>query len=155
MEQHAWHAPEWWCPKGKHPASDDAYFESMSHIIFQAGLNWSVIEKKWPTTQKAFASFSVDKVAGLTDSDVERLMKDEGIVRNRGKIKAIIENAKKFKEIHKLYGSFRKYLENVDKSNNYASVVKELSTNFKWLGTPSASMFLYTVGEDIKHEDWM
>jgi len=84
-----------------------------------------------------------------------RLMKDEGIVRNLGKIEAIIENAKKFQEICKQFGSFTKYLDSLDKSNNYASVVKELSSKFKWLGPYSASMFLYTVGENIKHEGWM
>jgi len=57
----------------------------MCRIIFQAGLNWSVIDKKWPTTRMAFANFSVDKVARFTDTDVERLVKDEGIVRNRAK----------------------------------------------------------------------
>ena len=155
MEEHAWHAPEWWCAEGKHPANDDAYFEGMSHIIFQAGLNWSVIDKKWPTTQKAFANFSVDKVARFTNADVERLVKDQGIVRNRGKIEAIIENAKKFQEICKESGSFRKYLDGLDKSKNYAAAVKELSTRFKWLGPSSASLYLYAVGEKINHEGWM
>jgi DNA-3-methyladenine glycosylase I len=155
MQEHSWQPPEWWCVKGKHPASDDAYFENMCRIIFQAGLNWSVIDKKWPTTMKAFADFSIDKVASFDDADLERLMNDTGIVRNRGKLQAIILNAREFKEIRKQYGSFRKYLDGMDKSRNYDPVVKELSSRFKWLGPPSASMFLYTVGEDIKHEGWM
>ncbi len=153
--EHEWQAPDWWCAKGVHPASDDVYFENMCRIIFQAGLNWQVIDKKWPTTKKAFAGFSVEKVSKFTDSDVDRLMKDEGIVRNRGKIEAIIQNAVQFQQIRKEYGSFRRYLECMDKSNNYANVVKELSTRFKWLGPSSASMYLYTVGEDIEHEGWM
>jgi DNA-3-methyladenine glycosylase I len=155
MGEQTWQPPSWWCSKGKHPADDDAYFENMCRIIFQAGLNWSVIDKKWPTTQKAFANFSIEKVARFTDTDMERLLKDEGIVRNRGKIEAIIENARKFQEICKQRGSFQKYLVSLDKSNNYANVVKELSGTFKWLGPPSASLFLYTVGEDINHEGWM
>ncbi len=122
-------------------------------MIFQAGLNWSVIDKKWPTTRKAFANFSLDKVARFKETDVERLMKDEGIVRNRGKVQAIIQNALTFEEIRKQCGSFQKYLDSLDKSNNYASVVKELSSRFKWLGPSSASMFLHTVGEKIKHSD--
>jgi len=72
-------------------------------------------------------------------------------VRNRGKIQAIILNAREIKEIQKQCDSFRKYLDSLDKSKNYANVVKELSSRFKWLGPPSASMFFYTVGEDIKH----
>jgi DNA-3-methyladenine glycosylase I len=151
MQEQSWQPPEWWCQQGTYPPNDDAYFENMCRIIFQAGLNWRVIDMKWPTTKKAFADFSVDKVARFNDEDLERLLKDEGIVRNRGKIQAIILNAREIKEIQKECGSFRKYLDNLDKSKNYANAVKELSSRFKWLGPPSASMFLYTVGEDIKH----
>jgi 3-methyladenine DNA glycosylase Tag len=76
-------------------------------------------------------------------------MKDTGIIRNKGKIKAIIQNAINFKAIEKQYGSLQKYLDSLDKSNNYANVVKDLTNKFKWLGPPSASLFLYTVGEKI------
>jgi 3-methyladenine DNA glycosylase Tag len=151
VEEQAWQPPDWWYETGKHPASDDCYFENMCRVIFQAGLSWRVIDKKWPTTRKAFADFSIEKVAHFTDADVERLLKDSGIVRNRGKIQATIQNAIQFMEICKQYGSFRKYLESLDKSNNYAGVVKELSNRFRWLGPPSASTYLYTVGENIKH----
>jgi DNA-3-methyladenine glycosylase I len=154
MPEQEWQTPDWWCTKGTHPKTDDAYFENMCRIIFQAGLNWSVIDKKWPTTRKAFADFSVEKVAQFTEADVERLMKDEGIVRNHGKIEAIIKNANNFREIKKDCGSFRKYLDSKDKSKNYVNVVKELSARFKWLGPSSASLFLYTVGEEIEHEGW-
>ena len=147
-----WQPPQWWY-RGKRPPNDDAYFENMCRIIFQAGLNWNVIEKKWSTTKKAFAQFQVEKVADFTSADVKRLLKDEGIVRNKGKILAIIENAAQFRALNKQYGSFQAYLDSQDKSDNYAKVVKDLSSRFKWLGPPSASLFLYTVGEDIKH--WM
>jgi DNA-3-methyladenine glycosylase I len=86
------------------------------------------------------------------DSDLERLMKDEGIVRNRGKLQAIILNAREFKQIQKECSSFQKYLDSLDKSKNYACVVEELSGRFKWLGAPSATMFLHTVGEKIEHK---
>jgi DNA-3-methyladenine glycosylase I len=79
-------------------------------------------------------------------------MRDEGIVRNRGKIQAIIHNAIQFMEIKREHGSFRAFLDSLDKSRNYARVFAELSRRFKWLGPSSASMFLYTVGEKIKHE---
>jgi DNA-3-methyladenine glycosylase I len=82
-------------------------------------------------------------------------LKDEGIIRNRGKIQAIILNARQIKDSQKICGSFKKYLDSLDKSNDYSNVVKELSSKFKWLGPPSASMFLLTVGESIKHEGWM
>jgi DNA-3-methyladenine glycosylase I len=147
-----WQPPDWWYRK-KHPPNDEAYFENMCRIIFQAGLNWRVIDKKWPTTKKAFAEFNIEKVARFDDADVERLIKDEGIVRNRGKICAIINNAVQFREIKKQCGSFKAYLDSLDKKNNYKGVVEELSRRFKWLGAPSASLFLYTVGESIEPFD--
>ena len=89
------------------------------------------------------------EVADFTNTDVERLMRDPGIIRNKGKIKAIIQNAQNFVAIEKQYGSFQKYLDSLDKSDNYANAVKDLVNKFKWLGPPSASLFLYTVGEKI------
>ena len=58
--------PEWWCRNEK-PANDNVYFENMCRVIFQAGLNWQVIDGKWPTTKKAFANFNIKKVACFTD----------------------------------------------------------------------------------------
>ncbi len=149
MQEHeTWKMPDWWCRNEK-PANDNVYFENMCRVIFQAGLNWQVIDGKWATTKKAFENFNIKKVATFTDADVQHLMNDPGIVRNKGKIKAIIQDAQNFVAIEKRYGSFQKYLNSLDKSNNYANAIKELVNTFKWLGPPSASLFLYTVGEKI------
>lgn len=144
-----WKPPAWWYREKRH-SNDDAYFENMSRVIFQAGLNWNVIEKKWPTTKEAFAEFNVEEVADYTKKDVERLLKNEGIIRNRDKIEAIIANAATFRELKKQYGSFKRYLDSLDKSNNYEKVVKDLREKFRRLGPSSASLFLYTVGEGIE-----
>ncbi len=150
MEEHeTWKMPDWWW-RNERPANDSVYFENMCRVIFQAGLNWQVIDNKWETTKKAFADFNIKEVACFTESDVQRLMNDPGIVRNKGKIKAIIQNAQNFAAIEKRFGSFQKYLDSLDKSNNYANAIKELVNTFKWLGPPSASLFLYTVGEKIE-----
>lgn len=149
-----WKPPEWWY-RGKRPPNDDIYFENMSRIIFQAGLNWNVIENKWSTMKQAFAQFSIEKVAQFTNADVEHLMNDKGVVRNKRKILAVIQNANLFKELKKQHGSFQSYLDSLDKSNNYTRVVEELSSRFKWLGPSSASLFLYTVGENISHSEAM
>ena len=148
-ENETWKMPDWWW-RNERPANDSVYFENMCRVIFQAGLNWQVIEGKWETTKKAFADFNTKEVASFTDADVQRLMNDPGIVRNKGKIKAIIQNAQNFKAIKKRFGSFQKYLDSLDKSSNYANAIKELVNTFKWLGPPSASLFLYTVGEKIE-----
>ena len=123
----------------------------MSRVIFQAGLNWRVIDQKWHTLKTAFSNFKIEKVACFTDVDIQRLLKDPGIIRNKGKIHAIIYNAKGFEVIKKQCGSFQKYLDSLDKSDNYSNVVEDLTNKFKWLGPPSASLFLYTVGEKISH----
>jgi len=140
--------PKWWYQKSR-PTSDNVYFENMSRVIFQAGLNWQVVDKKWPSIKESFCNFNIQEVAAFTDADVGRLLRDSRIIRNKGKIQAIIRNAITFRAIEKQYGSFQKYLENMDKSENYSKVIKMLINNFKWLGSSSASMFLYTVGEDI------
>ena len=132
VDEENWKMPDWWY-REKKPSNDDAYFENMCRVIFQTGLNWRVIEDKWPTTKKAFANFEVSKVAYFADAEVENLMKNTGIVRNKGKIKAIIQNAQNFIAIEKQYGSFQKYLDSLDKSDNYAYVSKDLINKFKWL----------------------
>ncbi len=148
MHDSEWKMPEWWYRKQR-PTSDEAYFENFTRVIFQAGLNWKVVDKKWPTMVKAFEKFSIAKVASFTDKDAARLLKDEGIVRNKNKVCATIQNAAEFQNIRKQYGSFQKYLDSLDKSENYAAVVSDLTKRFKHLGPSSAGTFLYTVGEKI------
>lgn len=131
---------------------DRGYFENLTRVIFQGGLNWKVIDKKWSNFKEAFSSFSINSVASFREDDVERLMNNKGIVRNRAKITATIDNAKQFQIIIRKYGSFQSYLNSLDKSNNYALVVKELTKRFSRLGPSSARIFLHSVGEDIKHE---
>jgi 3-methyladenine DNA glycosylase Tag len=131
---------------------DKGYFENLTRIIFQGGLNWRVIDKKWPNFKKAFNDFSIGSVSKLNEDAVERLMNNKGIVRNRAKIVATISNAKEFQTIIRKYGSFQNYLDSLDKSNNYSYVIKQLSSRFSRLGPSSAGIFLYSVGENINHE---
>ena len=69
-------------------------FERMSLEAFQSGLSWLIILRKRENFRRAFAGFDIDTVAGYTEADVQRLMGDEGIVRNRSKIEATIANAR-------------------------------------------------------------
>jgi len=137
------------------PPDDSAYFESLTRCIFQAGLSWRTVADKWPNFKKAFDGFDVDKVASYTEKDVERFMGDKGIVRNRRKIMATIDNAKEFRRIAEGHGSFREWLDDLDKSDNYAHVVKQLSSKMKHVGRSTAHIFLYTVGEDIEYDEDM
>jgi len=84
MEE-TWQPPKW-IYRETRPPSDDAYFENMTHVIFQAGLSWKMIETKWPNFKKAFENFSINRVAEFNEDDIKRLMIDSSIVRNRKKI---------------------------------------------------------------------
>jgi len=150
LSEAGWRPPAW-IYRERRPSNDDKYFENMTRVIFQAGLGWKMIDRKWHNFKKAFADFSVDKVAQFEDVDMKRLLKDEGIVRNRVKIESTIQNAREFKKIKTEHGSFQSYLDSLDKSNNYALVIKELGKRFQRLGPSSARLFLYSVGEDVRH----
>ncbi|MEE9510247.1 MAG: DNA-3-methyladenine glycosylase I [Candidatus Bathyarchaeia archaeon] len=140
-------SPDWMYQNSR--PNDNGYFENMTRIIFQAGLNWRIIDSKWPNFRRAFSDFSIDTVAKYDETGVERLMNDAGIVRNRSKIVATITNAKQFQTIMRKHGSFQSYLDSLDKSDNYALTVKELTKTFSRLGPSSARIFLYSVGENI------
>ena len=149
MSEQGWSPPKWMY-RDRKPSSDDAYFENMTRVIFLAGLSWRMIDEKWPNFKKAFNNFSIAEVAKFDEKDIKRLIGDAGIVRNRAKIIATINNAKQLQNIKKEHGSFQSYLDKLDKSNNYASVIKELGKKFSRLGPSSARIFLYSVGEKIE-----
>src|SRR5258708_15373099 len=101
-----YHDQEW----GKVTHDDKKLFEFLILESAQAGLSWITILRRREGYRNAFADFDVHKVAAFTEKDVERLMQDTGIIRNRLKILASINNAKLFVEIQKEFGSFDKYL---------------------------------------------
>ena len=85
-----YHDDEW----GRPVRDPVALFERMSLEAFQSGLSWLIILRKRENFRRAFSGFGIETVAGYTDADVQRLMADEGIVRNRSKIEATIANAR-------------------------------------------------------------
>ncbi|MFV0467898.1 MAG: DNA-3-methyladenine glycosylase I [Dysgonomonas sp.] len=102
----AYHDQEW----GREVTDDKIMFEFLTLESAQAGLSWITILRKREGYKKAFAGFDVQKVAKYTDADVERIMQDQGIVRNRLKIKAAISNARLFIQVQQEFGSFCNYL---------------------------------------------
>ena len=101
-----YHDNEW----GKEVHDDKKLFEFLILESAQAGLSWITILRRREGYRKAFVDFDVNKVAAFTEEDVERLMQDTGIIRNRLKILASVNNAQKFIEVQKEFGSFDKYL---------------------------------------------
>src|SRR5438093_12897679 len=93
------------------PVSDDhRLFEKLSLEGFQSGLSWRTILVKRESFRAAFQGFDFDKIARFTERDVKRLLKDEGIVRHRGKIEAVINNARRARELVKREGSLAAFL---------------------------------------------
>ena len=101
-----YHDEEW----GKPVHDDQKHFECLTLESAQAGLSWITILRKRENYRLAYADFDVQRVASFTDEDVERLLSDSGIVRNRRKIEASINNAKQFINIQKEFGSFDSYI---------------------------------------------
>jgi DNA-3-methyladenine glycosylase I len=101
-----YHDKEW----GRPVHDDQVLFEFLVLESFQAGLSWLTILKKRENFRKAFAGFDVKKVSKFDEKKVEALMQDEGIIRNRLKVHAAINNAKQFIAIQKEFGSFDKYI---------------------------------------------
>lgn len=93
------------------PVHDDRkLFEMFILEVFQAGLSWATVLRRRAAFRKAFANWSLRRVAAFDKRDVERLMKNEGIIRNRRKIEAAVQNAGCILALQKEFGSFAAYL---------------------------------------------
>jgi DNA-3-methyladenine glycosylase I len=101
-----YHDEEWGVPVH----DDRLMFEFLALEGAQAGLSWRTILRKRDNFRKAFDNFDLVKVAAYTDADRKRLLANAGIVRNRAKIDAIINNAQRFLEVQKEFGSFDRYI---------------------------------------------
>lgn len=101
-----YHDTEWGVPIKK----DDKLFEFLILETFQAGLSWITILKKRENFRTAFDQFDYQKIANYTDDKIALLLQDEGIVRNKLKIKATITNAQAFMKIQSEFGSFSNYI---------------------------------------------
>lgn len=101
-----YHDTEWGFPV----SDDQRLFEKLSLEGFQSGLSWRTILAKRDNFRAAFHGFDFDRVARFTRRDIERLLKDEGIVRHRGKIEAVINNAQRVRELIKREGSLAAFV---------------------------------------------
>src|SRR6476619_4510340 len=108
---HEWHGPYHANEYGFPLTSDADLFERLVLEINQAGLSWLTILKKRSAFRTAFADFDVDRVAAFGSTDIERLLADSGIIRNRLKIEATTENASRIQTLRQSHGSFAGWLE--------------------------------------------
>lgn len=135
-----YHDKEW----GK-PSFDDRYiFEMITLEGFQAGLSWVTILKKRDNFKKAFDNFDYNKIAKYSDDKLEKLMSDEGIIRNRLKIFTARKNAISFIKVQEEFGSFAKYIWGF--VNN-----KQIVNNWKTLNNvPATSELSDRISKDLK-----
>ena len=101
-----YHDEEWGVPTH----DDRTLFEFLALEAAQAGLSWRTILHKREAFVRAFDGFDPERVAGFGDVDIERMLQDAGIVRNRLKLQAIVHNAQRFVEVQREFGSFAAYL---------------------------------------------
>lgn len=152
----AYHDKEW-----GFPVSDDhRLFEKICLESFQSGLSWRTILAKRENFRLAFHNFDFDKIARFTQHDINRLLKDEGIVRHRGKIEATINNAKRAKELVKQEGSLAAFFwryepdekllaepQSVSTSVESIALAKDLKKlGWKFVGPTTAYAFIQAMG---------
>ncbi|MDH3232887.1 MAG: DNA-3-methyladenine glycosylase I [Alphaproteobacteria bacterium] len=142
---HEWHGPYHDEEYGYPLADETALFERLVLEIMQAGLNWELILKRRAGMAEAFAGYDVDQVAGFGDSDEARLREDVRIIRNRLKITAIIENARRIRAMREGHGGFSAWLE-ANHPLDKADWVKLFKKTFKFTGGEIVGEFLMSAG---------
>ena len=135
-----YHDNEW----GNPVFDDDTIFEFLVLESFQAGLSWLTILKKRENFRNAFSDFNYHEIANYSKAEVEELMSNSGIVRNRLKILATINNAQRFIEVQQEFGSFSKYIWNFVEGKpivNYPETLAEV---------PNTSSISDALASDLK-----
>ncbi len=128
------------------PITDDnELFGRLLLEINQAGLSWTTILKKQDSFREAYHQFNIKKVAGYKEKDVQRLLNDPGIIRNRLKVNAAITNAQKILTLQKEYGSFREWLDHHHPLTK-EEWVKLFKQTFRFTGGEIVNEFLMSTG---------
>ncbi len=124
---------------------DNELFGRLIMEINQAGLSWETILKKEENFKKAYNQFCIKTIANYTEEDRMRLLNDAGIIRNKLKVNAAIENAKTILKLQEKYGSFEKWLEHHHPKTK-EEWVKIFKQNFKFTGGEIVNEFLMSIG---------
>lgn len=125
--------------------NDNELFARLVLEINQAGLSWTTILNKKENFFKAYDNFEIKKVAKYNEKKIEKLLNDAGIIRNRLKINAAIENAKKIVELQKEFGSFKNWIDH-NHPLTKDEWVKLFKINFRFTGGEIVNEFLMSTG---------
>ena len=139
-------------PEKIHPHGLADYLEIMSKAVFQSGISWRVVDSKWPGITEAFKGFDPVAISQFNQRNIDALVADTRVIRNRRKIVGIAENARRMLELDREHGGFRKYLRSF---SSYEDLVKDLKKQFRFMGDSGIYYFLWVVGEKVPPwEDW-
>lgn len=142
---HPWHGPYHDREYGFPVRDDSALFERLVLEINQAGLSWLTVLKKRAAFHAAFDGFDMDRVAAYGDAERARLLADAGIIRNRLKVDAVIENARRLQRIRQDYGSFGSWLDR-HHPMPLDAWLKLFKVNFRFTGAEIVREFLVSTG---------
>jgi len=143
---HPYHGPYHDTEYGFPLRDDDALFERLCLEIFQAGLSWLIVLKKREEMRKAFDNFALKIVISYDNNKIDELLGNPGIVRHRGKIVAIIENAKRIQAIQQDFGSFANWLDR-QTATDREGWLKIFKKTFKFTGGEIVNEFLMSIGK--------
>jgi DNA-3-methyladenine glycosylase I len=124
---------------------DNELFGRLLLEINQAGLSWTLMLRKKESFRSAYSNFDIAKVAAYTDEDIARLLADPGIVRNRLKVNAAVNNARVIVELQQAFGSFKKWLDHHHPQTK-AEWVKLFKKTFRFTGGEIVNEFLMSTG---------
>ena len=128
------------------PQGDEAVlFERLALEIMQAGLSWEIVLKRRAGLARAFAGFAVDRVAAMGEADTARLLADPAIIRNRLKVAALIENARRIQALRASHGGFAGWLD-AHHPRDKAAWVKLFRKTFVFTGGEIVGEFLMSLG---------
>jgi len=133
------------CEYGFPTSDESALFERLILEINQAGLSWLTILRKRAAFRAAFAEFDVDRVAAFEPADVDRLLSDSGIIRNRLKIEATIENAIRIQALRRAHGSFAAWLD-AHHPRSAEEWTRLFRRTFRFTGGQIVNEFLMSIG---------
>ena len=141
-----YHDNEWGFPVG----DDRRLFEKICLEGFQAGLSWLTILRKRENFRAAFQGFDIPAVAAMNEEDVERLVRDAGIVRHRGKITSTINNANRAMELQKEFGSLAAYFWKFEPGPDE----RPDTISWEWLTKNPISAQSTAISKDLKKRGW-
>lgn len=136
----------WMQRAGEYPQTDQEYFALLARAVFSAGLGPKVVESRWKEMGTAFHGFDPEAVKDMDETDVTRLLGDPAVIRNRRKIEAVIENARRFLGRTAEHPSFHTYLTGLGAGEDLDAAAEELTQTFTHLGRTSALFFLFSAG---------